>query len=270
MQHETTISGNTADYTHLLLEVSNKIGIISLNNPPANSLKIGLLRELDHCIKQLVANPSVKVIIIASAGKSFACGADIEEMSKRKTSDEAGDMSRFGQQVLLGIENSPKPVIAAVHGFCLGGGLELVLSCHVRIASDRAVFGMPEIHLGMTPAFGGSYRLPLIIGRARAIHMILTAEKLLSAEAYRIGLVSKVVVQEHLLSTAKTLAGQLAEKSSMTMRMALASINNAGNTDIQGAMQFESAKVEELYNAHDLREGVFAYLEKRKPDFQDF
>lgn len=270
MKTNTNLALDNLSYRFINLEVSDRIAIVSLNNPPANRLSHHLLGELDNVIQALSENNKIKAIILCGNGKSFSCGADIEEMSETKTSGDAGDMSRNGQQIFMHIENCAKPVIAAISGFCLGGGLELALSCHICIASARSVFAMPEIFLGMVPAFGGSYRLPLKIGRERAIKMILSGEKINSEEALSIGLVSKIVQEEDLLIKAKALALKLTEKSAMTMRLALKSLIEGFGLTIEQAMDLEAKCVEELYDSHDLREGVFAYLEKRKPDFRDF
>jgi enoyl-CoA hydratase len=217
----------------------------------------------------LIQNQDVKVIIIAGSGRVFATGADVTEMGRCTTAEQAMEMSELGQQVLMNIENSPKPVIAAIDGFCLGGGLELALSCHIRLASDHSVFGMPEIHLGMIPAFGGSFRLPRVIGTGRAIQLVLTGDRIPCTEALAMGLVNRITKRETLMEEAKKLANILAGRSSGSMRLALNSIRLGSGTDINTAMGIESSCVGELYGMHDLIEGVHAFLEKRKPDFTD-
>lgn len=256
-------------YQFLNIEVSNRIIVIILSNPPANSLRIALLRELDDALQNIFLSAEIKVIIITGRGRNFACGADIREMSACKTATEAGEMSKFGQNVFKKIENSPKPVIAAINGFCLGGGLELAMSCHIRIASDKAIMGMPEISLGMIPAFGGSYRLQKLVGKGVAIQMILSGEKILADKAHSIGLVQKVVSSEAVMKEIKILAVKLAEKSSVSMRMALHSITQGSENPCHRAMEIESDCIQELYESHDLKEGVFAFLEKRRPVFLD-
>jgi enoyl-CoA hydratase len=257
-------------YQYILTDISEKIAVVSINNPPMNCLSGELLISLDSTIRELNENRKVKVIIITGEGRLFATGADIAEMGRCATAEEAKRMSQLGQQVLLNIENSSKPVIAAINGFCLGGGLELALSCHIRIASEKAVFGMPEIYLGMIPAFGGSYRLTRISGSSRALQMILTGDKIKSGEALAIGLVNMLFPGETLMEEAKKLAGRMTGKSSASMRLVLKSILEGSCRNIDEAMEIESAGVAELYNMHDLVEGVHAFLEKRKPDFTDF
>lgn len=256
-------------FPYLSIEISEKIAIVSINKSPGNSLSGELLKDIDSCIFGLNENSGVKVIIFTGTGKTFATGADITEMGRCKSAEQAMEMSQLGQKVFLHIENSQKPVIAAINGFCLGGGLELAMSCHLRIASDHSVFGMPEISIGMIPAFGGSHRLPAIIGRSKAIHMILTGEKIQSRESLTIGLVNLIVPGDKLIDEARKLAQKMTGKSSLSMKYALRSVIQGSSTDILKAMEIESSGVGELYKGHDLIEGVTAYLEKRKPDFLD-
>ena len=256
-------------YQFLQLEIADKIAIVSLNNPPGNSLKMPLLQELDKMLDELHAHTEVKVIIITGAGKMFASGADIDEISKLTSKDLAKDMSAFGQKVFLKLESGPKPVIAAINGFCLGGGLELAMSCHIRIASDRALMGLPEIALGIIPGFGGTQRLPRIVGMSKATEMILSADQVRAEEALAIGLVNKVVSKDTLLEDAKKVAAKMVSKSGMAMSRALKSIALGSQTDIGKAMDIESTCFSELYGTHDMKEGVSAFLEKRKADFKD-
>ncbi len=256
-------------YQFLQVDVAEKIATIALNNPPGNSLKMPLLQELDSCLDACHANPEIKILIITGAGKTFASGADIDEISKLTSKSQSKEMSAFGQRVFLKLENGPKPVIAAINGFCLGGGLELAMSCHIRVASDRAMMGLPEISLGIIPGFGGTQRLPRIVGMAKATQMILTGDPVRSEEALSIGLVQMVVSKDTLVEDAKKLALKLASKSGLAMRQALKSIGQGAALDIASAMDLESSVFSDLYGTHDMKEGVSAFLEKRKPDFQD-
>jgi enoyl-CoA hydratase len=257
------------NYQFLNVDVADKIGTIALNNPPGNSLKMPLLQELDKCLDAMFSNTEIKALIVTGEGKTFASGADIEEISKLTSKNQAKEMSAFGQKVFLKLENGPKPVVAAINGFCLGGGLELAMSCHVRIASDRAMMGLPEITLGIIPGFGGTQRLPRIVGMAKATQLILTGEPVRSDEALNIGLVQMVVGKDTLLDDAKKFAAKLTSKSGLAMRQALKSIGQGASLDIEKAMDCESTIFSELYGSHDMKEGVTAFLEKRKPSFQD-
>lgn len=256
-------------YQFLQLEIADKIAVVSLNNPPVHSLKMPLLRELDIMLDELYQNSDVKVIIITGAGKTFASGADIDEISQLTTHQQAKDMSAFGQKVFLKLESGPKPVIAAINGFCLGGGLELAMSCHIRIASDRSMMGLPEIALGIIPGFGGTQRLPRIVGMSKATEMILSGEPVRAEEALAIGLVNKVVSKDTLLEDAKKIAAKMTAKSGVAMSCALKSIGKGQHVDIAKAMEIESDCFGEIYGSHDMKEGVSAFREKRKPNFLD-
>jgi enoyl-CoA hydratase len=269
MKNQAAIKHTVINQQYLNIEISDKIAVVTLDNPPFNELKIAMLNNLDNAMKALIGNPKVKVIVITGTERIFSSGADIQEMSCRKSGKHAKAMSSLGQHVFLSIENSPKPVIASINGFCLGGGLELAMSCHMRIASDHSVLGMPEISLGMIPAFGGSFRLTRLIGKSKAIEMILSGRKILSGEALAMGLLDLVVPSETLEVSTRKCAGKWTGKSTVSMRLALRSISLGSNTDIANAMEIEASCIEELYDSHDLREGVHAYLEKRKPDFWD-
>jgi enoyl-CoA hydratase len=257
------------NHPNLSVEISETIAIVKIDNPPGNCLSDKVMKLLDQQFVELNKDPLVKVIILTGGERCFSTGADITEMGNCKTAEEAKAMSVVGQKVLLNIENSRKPVIAAVNGFCLGGGLELAICCHIRICSDHSVFGMPEIHLGMIPAFGGSYRLPIIMGRSRAVQMILTGEKFPAEIALATGLVNNVVPKEILMEEVLKIAAKLKSRSSEATGQVLKSIIRGAETDIVNAMNIESSCVGELYDMHDLVEGVHAYLEKRKPDFTD-
>lgn len=256
-------------YTYLQVEIAEKIATVSLNNPPGNSLKMPLLQELDRLLDELHANAEVKVVILTGAGKLFASGADIDEIGKLTSKDQAKEMSAFGQKVFLKLENGPKPVIAAINGFCLGGGLELAMSCHIRVASDRALMGLPEISLGIIPGFGGTQRLPRIVGASKATEMILAGDQVRSEEALAIGLVSKVVPKDTLLDETRKIALKMTSKSSLSMAQALQSIAKGLQADMKTACDIESTCFSNLYGSHDMKEGVSAFLEKRKPVFQD-
>jgi len=257
------------NYPYLLIDISEKIAVVEINNPPGNSLTGELLKSLDFCMADFYHNQEVKAIIITGTGKSFATGADIKEMSLAKTAGEAANISKLGQSVFTKIEQCSKPVIAAIHGFCLGGGLELALSCHMRFASDKSIFGMPEIQIGLLPAFGGSYRLPATIGYGKALQMIFTAQKINSSQALELRLVNEVFPADSMLEEVRKIAVQMCKYSSATMRFGLQTVLNGRFTGITETMLAESEAVGKLYDMNDLKEGVFAWIEKRKPNFKD-
>jgi len=253
----------------LTLNITEGIGVLTINNPPLNSLPGDLLKSLEQHFEELAKDKRVKVIILTGSGKSFATGVDIEELVGCPSAGEASNISRVGQEALLKIEQCPKPVIAAISGFCMGGGLEMALSCHMRFASERSIFGMPELRFGLIPAFGGSYRLPATIGTGRALQMILSSEKIGSQEARSLGIVNDIFPADTLMDKVKSIASKMTELSSASMRMAIDSVLSARFTGIKERMDTESSYIGNLYDMHDLKEGVYAYLEKRKPDFID-
>ncbi len=256
----------TVPYQFIRLEIADKIAQVSLNNPPGNSLNSRLLHELDRCMDELFINSEVKAILITGMGKSFCQGVDIEEISKITSAEEAREASEAGQKVFLKIENGQKPVIAAINGFCLGAGLELAMSCHCRIASDRAVMGMPEGNIGLIPSFGGTKRLPILVGRSHATFMILTGENVRAEQALSMGLVDWIARKELLVESSRKMAGKFACRSSEPMAQALRSIGAGMRLKAEESMEFEARCVERLYHQHDIKSDILAFLEKSKPD----
>lgn len=257
------------DYKNLQIDISDKIAVVSLNNPPSNSLKSELLNDLDRWLDEFYGSNDCKIMILTGAGKTFASGAEISEIAKLESGEQAKSMSAAGQKIFLKLEQGPKPVIAAINGFCLGGGLELAMSCHIRIASDRALMGLPEISLGIIPGFGGTQRLPRLVGTGKACQMILTGDPIRSDEALSVGLVNAVVPKDQLIDEAKNLAKKIVSKSGRSVAQALKAIHQGLQTDIAQAMTVESSRFGELYGSEGMKEGLAAYLEKRKPDFKD-
>jgi len=250
--------------------VAKGVAIVSIDKPPVNSLPGYLLVELEKSIEHLAKDSRVKVIIITGTGKTFATGADINEMAGVKSSAEARAISETGQKAFSKIEQCPKPVIAAIHGLCFGGGLELALSCHMRFASDKTIFCMPEIQIGLLTAFGGSYRLPAAIGYGRALQMLLTSQKIESSQALSFGLVNDVFPTESMMDQVEKIALQMCKYSSATMRYILQTVLNGRSTGMNETLKAEAEAVGKLYDMNDLREGVFAWIEKRKPNFKDY
>ena len=195
-------------YNNLTYEIDNRINIISINRPKnLNALNIETFSELDHAVKSSVANPDVRLIIITGAGdKAFVAGADIKEFVNFSM-EEAYELSESGHKILSEtIESCPKPIIAAINGYALGGGLEIALACHIRIASENSKMGLPEVSLGVIPGYGGTQRLPQLIGKGRALDMILTGKMIDTDKAHKIGLVNKLSDSENIIDDAKKLA----------------------------------------------------------------
>ena len=255
-------------YETLLFEASDGIGVLTLNRPKAlNALNAQLMSELQAFVSKVATDPEIKVLIITGAGeKAFVAGADITEMQP-KSAVEGRDWAKFGQQVFDQIENLPQPVIAAVNGFALGGGNELAMACDIRIASEKAKFGQPEVNLGITPGFAGTQRLPRLIGKGRAKELIFTGEPIDAAEAYRIGLVNKVVPPEELLPAARDLAKKIIAKGEIAVRQCKAAINRGMEMDLASGTAYEAEVFGLCFATADQKEGMRAFIEKRKPVF---
>lgn len=255
------------EYRNLIIEIENKIAIVTLNRPQAlNALNKELLGELSSFFDEAEKNPGIRVVILTGSGeKSFVAGADIKEFSD--FNGQQGELlAKEGQEMVFDkIENFSKPVIAAVNGFALGGGLELAMACHFRIASDNARLGLPEVTLGLIPGYGGTQRLPRLVGKGRAAQMIFTAEMIPAQRAYETGLVNEVVPQAELTERAKSIALKIASNSSIAIQKAIKAVNAS---DSDGGFNVEIKSFGELFDSKDFKEGVNAFLEKRRPDFQ--
>jgi len=255
-------------YENLIFENQDGIGIITINRPQAlNALNADTMAELDALVDAIAKDPSVKVVIITGAGdKAFVAGADIAYMQPLSAA-EGRAWGKAGQAVFDKIENLPQPVIAAVNGFALGGGNELAMACDIRIASEKAKFGQPEVTLGITPGFGGTQRLPRLVGKGRAKELLYTGDMIDAAEAYRIGLVNKVVAPEELMDAAKALALKIMSRSPVAVAMCKAAVNEGIDADLQTGVAYEAEVFGLCFATGDQKEGMAAFLEKRKPAF---
>lgn len=254
-------------YENLLVEVENKIAVVTLNRPQAlNALNKGILDDLSSFFDDVKSNDDIRVIILTGAGeKSFVAGADIKEFASFNA-EEGKQLAAKGQErVFNKIENCTKPVIAAVNGFALGGGLELAMSAHFRIASTNAKLGLPEVTLGLIPGYGGTQRLPKLIGKGRAMQAIMTADMFTAERAEQIGLVNEVVEQANLLARAKEIAGKITKNSSIAIGQAITAINSY---DKPNGFDIEIASFGNLFEEDDFKEGTTAFVEKRKPNFK--
>ncbi|USG64248.1 enoyl-CoA hydratase [Brevibacillus ruminantium] len=255
-------------YSHWTIHREDRVAVVSVNRPPANALSQETLKELNALLDELESDAVVKAIVLTGEGRFFIAGADIKEFTELQPSD-AEAMARSGQQTFDRLETFPKPIIAAINGACLGGGLELALACHIRLVAPEAKLGLPELNLGLIPGYGGTQRLPRLVGRGRATKMILTSEMIGGEEAQRIGLAEAVYPLDQLLEKAKELAAVIAEKGAVSLRLALNAIHT-GVTEGQTAGLLEEAKLfGQSFDTEDMKEGVTAFLEKRKPQFSD-
>lgn len=257
------------EFKNLILEKEDYLAILSINRPKAlNALNPDTLCELEAAIKDVKDDANIKVVIITGTGeKSFVAGADITVMLPLSPT-EGRHFSDVGQSVMRQIELLEKPVIAAINGFALGGGCELAMSCDIRLASETAVFGQPEVGLGVIPGFGGTQRLPRLIGEGRAKELNFTGEIINAQEAYRIGLVNHVYPKDQLIDEAKKLAKKIASKAPLAVGFAKYAINKGLQADIDTAMGIESDIFGLCFTTADKVEGMGAFVEKRKPKFE--
>ena len=255
-------------FDNLLIERDGATAIVTINRPAVlNALNTQTLDELRRAILELQRDEGVRVVILTGAGeKSFVAGADINELAVQ-TPTSGREHALAGQHVLDLIENLGKPVIAAINGYALGGGCELAMSCTLRLAADTAKLGQPEIALGLIPGYAGTQRLPRLVGKGKAMEMILTGAPIAADEAQRIGLVNRVVPAADLMAEARTLAAQLAKKAPIAMRYIINTVNKGVEIPFAEACQYEATLFGLLASTDDMREGTAAFLEKRKPEF---
>lgn len=256
-------------YQYLKIEQQDEIATLIVNRPEKlNALSGEVIDELDRAFHHLAGDDAVRGIILTGAGeKAFVAGADIAELA-RMGPISGVRTSRQGQDAFRFLEKMPKPVIAAVNGFALGGGLELALACHLRIASENARFGLPEVKLGIIPGYGGTIRLPRLVGRGRALELMLTGEMIGAEEAYRIGLVNRVVPLTELQATAEALLKKITANGPVAVALALEAVDHGCDTTIDDALTLESNLFGLLASTEDMREGMQAFLEKRPANFQ--
>ncbi|HMN49944.1 MAG TPA: enoyl-CoA hydratase-related protein [Ignavibacteriaceae bacterium] len=258
------------EYKNLLIDIKDGIAIITVNRPDKlNALNHNTLIELHSAFEELKTNQEVYVVILTGSGeKAFVAGADISELNKLDML-EAKKFAEFGQSVFSLIENFDKPVIAAVNGFALGGGCELALSCHIRLASENAKFGQPEVNLGIIPGYGGTQRLTRLINSGRAMEMILTGDMIDAFEANKIGLVNKVYPLSDLMSKAWEMAVKISGKGQQAIRFAVKAINIVDEVSSAQGQNFEASLFALCCGTEDFKEGTSAFLEKRKPSFKN-
>jgi enoyl-CoA hydratase len=241
---------------------------IAVNRPEKlNALNAATLDALTQAFEQAANDAAVRVVVLTGAGqKAFVAGADIAEMADLRPT-EGRDFSLRGQRLMRRIETLPKPVIGMINGFALGGGLELAMACHLRIAADNAKVGQPEINLGLIPGFGGSQRLLRLAGRAAALELCLLGAPITAERAFQLGIVNRVVSATELEAETQKLAEQLASAAPLALRGTLDIINVGGECGIEEGLQYESAQFGLMFATDDMREGTRAFLERRKPDF---
>lgn len=259
-----------ASTERIKVAVEDRIAVVTIDHRPVNALDHATLEQLGQAVEALGKDPQVKVVVLTGAGSLvFVAGADLKEVSQMASPKDAEAMAALGHAVFLKVQRLGKPVIAAINGVCLGGGLELAMSCHLRVSGDRARFGQPEVNLGIIPGWGGTQRLPRLIGKGKATEWILTGEMYTAQEALRLGLVSQLVPQDQVLKAAKDLARKIAAKSAVAIGQALKAIEEGIDKPLADGLALEAAVFTAVAQSEDSREGVKAYLEKRQPQFKD-
>ena len=252
----------------LTLAVADRIATLSINRPDKlNALNDRVIAELGAAIDELRGRDDVGGIILTGTGRAFVAGADIAELATQ-TPFVGKARALRGQDVFRRFETSPKPVIAAVNGFALGGGCELAMACHIRIASESAKFGQPEVKLGIGPGYGGSQRLPRLVGRGRAMQLLLTAEMIDANEAYRIGLVNRVVPGAELLDAARAMMKQILANGPLAVALCIEAVNAGVELPLEDGLLLEANHFGLLASSADMTEGMRAFLEKREPKFK--
>ena len=255
-------------FENILVETRGRVGLVTLNRPKQlNALNDALMEELGAALKAFDADDAIGAVVLTGSAKAFAAGADIGAMAKWSYMEVyKSDYITRNWETLCSVR---KPVIAAVGGFALGGGCELAMACDIRIASEKAKFGQPETGLGITPGFGGTQRLPRLVGKGRAKELLFTADMIDAAEAYRIGLVNKVVPPEELMEAAKALAGRIMKRSAAAVQLAKAAVNRGIEAGLENGIAYEAEVFGLCFATEDQKEGMTAFVEKRKPEFKN-
>jgi enoyl-CoA hydratase/carnithine racemase len=250
--------------------IEEGVATLTIDHPPVNALNQPTLEELNAAVDEVIANPDVKAVVITGAGQlAFVAGADITEFAKIENSEQARNVSSSVHAIYNKIEWSPKPFIAAINGVALGGGIELAMACHMRIIGDRAKVGQPEINLGIIPGWGGTQRLPRLVGSAKALELILTGDSITAQEAYRLNLVNKVVPGGEVLKTARDLAKKISQKGGLAVQSALQAVVRGAQQPLEAGLALEAEQFSRVAISEDAREGASAFLQKRQPAFKD-
>jgi enoyl-CoA hydratase len=250
--------------------VDAKVATVTINNPPVNALGEAVMKELEATLDELAGRKDVKAIVLTGTGPVFVAGADIKQIAQIQNAADGRKAAGEGQRIFRKIEKMEKPVIAAINGVCLGGGMELAMACHIRMCSDRARLGQPEINLGIIPGFGGTQRMSRLASKGKAIEWILTGDNIAPQDAKALGLVNHVLPESEVLRQAQGLAKKIALKPATAIAQALKAITNGlEQPSIDAAMGVELEGFAKCCESSDMKEGVKAFVEKRQPQFTD-
>jgi enoyl-CoA hydratase len=253
---------------YLKWSYQDSIATIKIARPPANALSSGLLRELSAVLDEIEPNLDIRVIVIHGEGRFFSAGADIKEFTTVTSSEGFSNLGKFGQDLFDRMEKFPKPIIAAIHGAALGGGLELAMACHIRLVSETAKLGLPELQLGLIPGFAGTQRLPKYVGASRAAEMLFTSEPITGTEAVQYGLANHAYSDAEVLEQAYKLAGKIAKKSPGSIKASIELLNYAKTEEFYEGAKRESELFGQVFVSNDGKEGIQAFIEKREPQFK--
>lgn len=253
----------------LTMHVENKIAVLTINSPPANALSSTLIKAIDEKLDEIEQNKVIKAVILHGEGRFFSAGADIKEFTSLQEADDYEALAKIGQDVFGRMEHFHIPIIAAIHGAALGGGLELALGCHMRIVAKDAKIGLPEMSLGIIPGFAGTQRLPLYVGTAKAYEMILTAEFITGEEACSFGLANHAVDEGEVFAKAQEIAEKIVAKSDPAIHRVMKLIPFAKTSTFSEGVAKEAKYFGEIFGTADASEGIQAFLEKREANFED-
>jgi len=255
-------------YQSVTLVADNGIATLTVNRPDKlNALNASTMAELGGAIDEVRSRPEISGLIVTGAGRAFVAGADISELAA-ETPMSARVLAAEGQRIFRRFETSPKPVIAAINGFALGGGCELALACHIRLASEQAKFGQPEVKLGICPGYGGTQRLARLVGKGRALQLLLTGDTIDAAEAYRIGLVNQVVPADGLIKSATDVLRRILANGPLAVASCIEAVDQGLDMSLDGGLALEATHFGLLAATSDMREGTQAFLEKRQAEFR--
>lgn len=247
--------------------VENYVAKVTINRPPANALSRALILEVNELLSAVEHDDSVRVIVLHGEGRFFSAGADIKEFTSIKTGEEFSALAASGQAIFERVERFSKPVIASIHGAALGGGLELAMSCHMRIVSETAKLGLPELQLGLIPGFAGTQRLPRLVGMPKAAEMLLTSDPISGVEAVQWGLANHAYAEDELLGKTMALATKIAKKSPVAMKAAIEMLQFAKTYAYDEGVKAEARSFGTVFISEDAQEGISAFIEKREPSF---
>ncbi|HLR65064.1 MAG TPA: enoyl-CoA hydratase [Pseudogracilibacillus sp.] len=253
----------------LTLKMDHHIAVLTIESPPANALSSKLIQAINDQLTKIEEDASIKAVILRGEGRFFSAGADIKEFTDLQSADDYAALAKIGQKVFARMENFHIPIIAAIHGAALGGGLELAMGCHMRIVSEDAKIGLPEMSLGIIPGFAGTQRLPHYVGIPKAYEIILTAEPISGKEAYQYGLANHVVQEEAVFEKAKEVAEKIASKSGPAIHRVMKLVPYAKSSQFDEGVEKEAEYFGEIFGTEDASEGIRAFIEKRKPNFKD-